>query len=71
MYPLLISKFAFIGDLTDDLIPKVFDIQKFPQAMLIYYDFEKRQNVFETFEGLLTDSSYYKIKSFFEPYALK
>ena len=28
-----------IGDLTDDLIPSVFDVKKFPHLMLIYYDF--------------------------------
>lgn len=43
-----------VGDLTEDLIPSVFDVTKFPSLMLIRYDFDTKQNIIEKFEGDLS-----------------
>ena len=44
-----------IGDLTDDLIPSVFEVKNFPHLMLIYYDFEAKEHIFMKYEDSLDD----------------
>jgi hypothetical protein len=62
--------FAFVSDLTDNII-KELNVTSFPRLVLLKYNFEGKAFETDLYEGDFSQKNYEKLKEFIGPFALK